>query len=262
MADNEKFKDVLNIAKKAFKRLHKEGKYNPKDLGKISEYKDLINATTEVLQSAIDHEVPQELKDYLDKDAFVFSGLKVHAQLTEARSYLKNEKGEVRPYYEFEQHILKLNSTYNTNYLEAEYLFATQSAQSATNWSGYSDDTERYYLEYRTAGDDRVRDSHAALNGIVLPKDDPFWHYFYPPNGWRCRCHVVEVLASKNEKSNSKTAIAQGEKATTTIGKNGNNTLEMFRFNPGIDKKLMPPSNSYTKVVGAKEAIQSINNSK
>uniref|UniRef100_A0AA94F0J5 Phage head morphogenesis domain-containing protein n=1 Tax=Flavobacterium columnare TaxID=996 RepID=A0AA94F0J5_9FLAO len=67
--------------------------------------------------------------------------------------------------------------------------------------AGYSDDTERYYLEYRTAGDDRVRDSHAALNGIVLPKRRPFWQKYYTPNGWRCRCHVVEVLASSNTKA-------------------------------------------------------------
>ncbi|MCH4828231.1 phage minor head protein [Flavobacterium columnare] len=80
----------------------------------------------------------------------------------------------MRPYADFEQKILQLNEAYNKNYLEAEYLFATQSAQSAASWAGYSDDTERYYLEYRTAGDDRVRDSHAAY-GIVLPKDDPFW---------------------------------------------------------------------------------------
>ncbi len=101
---------------------------------------------------------------------------------------------------------------------------------------GYSDDTERYYLQYRTAGDDKVRDSHRTLNGITLPKDDPFWLYYYTPNGWRCRCQVVEVLASKNEKSNSKTATAKAKDATTAIGKSGKNTLEMFRFNPGIDK--------------------------
>ncbi len=262
MSDNPSFKKVLNASQKAFKKLHGQGKYNPKDLGTIKEYKDLIDATAGVLQSAITHEMPQELKDYLDNDAFVFSGLKVHAQLTEARSYLKDENGQIRPYADFEQKILQLNEAYNKTYLEAEYLFATQSAQSAASWAGYSDDTERYYLEYRTAGDDRVRDSHAALNGIVLPKDDPFWQEYYTPNGWRCRCHVVEVLASSNTKSNSKQAIAKGEKATTEIGKSGKNTLEMFRFNPGIDKKLMPPNNSYTKVVGSKKAVKSINKSK
>ncbi|MCH4832862.1 hypothetical protein E5F92_009315 [Flavobacterium columnare] len=76
MSDNPSFKKVLNASQKAFKKLHGQGKYNPKDLGTIKEYKDLIDATAGVLQSAITHEMPQELKDYLDNDAFVFSGLK------------------------------------------------------------------------------------------------------------------------------------------------------------------------------------------
>lgn len=137
-------------------------------------------------------------------------------------------------------------------------MFATQSAQSAANWSNLEEDTERYWVEYRTAQDDRVRDSHKLLAGIILPKSDPFWNYYYPPNGWRCRCTAVEVLAKNNTKSNSEKAIEIGEKATTSIGKSGKNTLEMFRFNPGIDKKLMPPKNSYTKVVGANTVLKII----
>lgn len=45
-----------------------------------------------------------------------------------------------------------------------------------------------------------------------------------------------------------------GEDATSQISKDGKNRLEIFRFNPGKDKALMPPKNPYTKVGGAKEA--------
>jgi len=67
-----------------------------------------------------------------------------------------------------------------------------------------------------------------------------------PPNGWNCRCTTVEVLASDYSKSDSSKAIAAGEKATTQIGKNGKNKAEMFRFNPGKEKKIFPPKNAYT----------------
>ncbi|WP_318580765.1 hypothetical protein [Flavobacterium columnare] len=60
MSDNPSFKKVLNASQKAFKKLHGQGKYNPKDLGTIKEYKDLIDATAGVLQSAITHEMPQD----------------------------------------------------------------------------------------------------------------------------------------------------------------------------------------------------------
>lgn len=247
----KKFKEVLNTAEKSFKKLYERGKYNPKDLGKVQEYKDLVQATSEIFISAISHEVPEEMKSYLEKDAVIFSGLKTHAQLTEARSLLKDEIGNIRPYHLFEQDILKLNEKYNTNYLEAEYEFAVQSSQSAAQWANLQSDTSRYWLEYRTAGDERVRASHAALNGICLPADDSFWLEYYPPNGWRCRCVAVEILSSDGKLSDSEKSKKLGETATTQIGKDGNNKLAMFRFNPGAEKKIFPPKNAYSKVVGA-----------
>ena len=250
--------DLTKVAKKAFDYLHKKGTYKPEDLTKYKAYRDLITATAEVFNTAIPHEVPDEMRTYLEKDVFIFSGLKTHTQLTEARSKLKDEQGNIRPYYQFEQEILKLNNTYNRNYLEAEYQFAVQSAQSAANWANLQTDTSRYWLEYRTAGDERVRQSHATLAGICLPKDDAFWTEYYPPNGWRCRCTAVEVLARENTKSNPETAKKAGEEATTQIGKSGKNKLEMFRFNPGQEKKVFPPNNTYTKVVGATVVVTAL----
>ncbi len=240
-----KFKQVLNYAEKAFKALYEKQGYRPEDLAQITEYKGLINQTAELLSQQIPHETPAEMRQYLEQDVFVFSGLKTHAQLTEARSYLKDEKGNLRAYHDFEQKVLKLNEKYNRHYLEAEYEFAAHSAMSASQWANLQSDTERYWLEYRTAGDERVRASHDALRGVCLPKTDPFWDSFYPPNGWRCRCVAIEVLAREKTPSDSQKAQEIGEKATTQIGKNGKNKLAMFRFNPGKEKKIFPPSNSY-----------------
>jgi len=105
---------------------------------------------------------------------------------------------------------------YNKTYLESEYQFAVSSSQMASKWSELGS-SQRYNLQYRTAGDDRVRDSHKVLHDITLPKEDVFWNSFYPPNGWKCRCTVVEVLKDKYEISNSETATKAGEKATTEI---------------------------------------------
>ena len=211
----------------------------------MPEYAALIEATKDAFNPAIELVQSNVLKSYLDRDAFIFSGLKTHTQLAQARSLLKDDKGNIRPYYQFEQEITKLNNTYNKLYLEAEYEFAVQSAQSADQWSNLNNDTNRYWLQYRTAQDERVRESHQILNGITLPKDDPFWDKYYPPNGWRCRCVAVEVLARNNTLSDSTEAQKKGEQATTAIGKNGKNKLEMFRFNSGKQQKLFPPKNSY-----------------
>ena len=256
--DEEPINELLNITQKAFDVLYSRKSYKPDDLMNVPEFRAVVEHTAEVFSSAVPHEVPQEMRDYLEKDVFVFSGLKTHTQLTEARSYLKDENGNIVPYDRFEQKILKLNEQYNRHYLEAEYQFAVHSAQSAANWANLQENTSRYWLEYRTAGDERVRANHAVLNGICLPKDDDFWTEYYPPNGWRCRCVAVEVLARENTLSDSKKAKELGEKATTHIAPNGKNKLQMFRFNPGAEKKVFPPNNAYSKVVGAKDVKETL----
>jgi len=48
----------------------------------------------------------------------------------------------------------------------------------------------RPYWQYLAVLDERTRPAHRALHGKIVPADDPFWDYYYPPNGWGCRCRV------------------------------------------------------------------------
>ena len=141
--------------------------------------------------------------------------------------------------------MLAIDEAYNHNYLRAEYNFATNSTLSAVRWQNYAKDGDRYNLQYRTALDERVREEHRMLEGITLPPSDKFWDKYYPPNGWNCRCTVVQVLKDKYPTSNSDQACASGERATTQIGKDGSNKAAIFRFNPGKAMKLMPPKHPY-----------------
>lgn len=58
----------------------------------------------------------------------------------------------------------------------------------------------RPFWEYRTAGDSRVRPSHAAMQGKVYPASDPIWNTWYPPNGFRCRCAVFSMTKADGER--------------------------------------------------------------
>ena len=69
----------------------------------------------------------------------------------------------------------------------------------------------RPYWQYWTVGDTRVRDSHARLNGLVFPYDDPFWNYFYPSNGWRCRCKVRALKERQVKKKGLKVSSSNGK---------------------------------------------------
>ncbi len=68
-----------------------------------------------------------------------------------------------------------------------------RSAYSAGRYErGMKDDGAQFWL-YRTMRDGRVRNSHAVLNGVALPKGDAFWDTHFPPNGWRCRCKAYAI---------------------------------------------------------------------
>lgn len=49
------------------------------------------------------------------------------------------------------------------------------------------------YLRYVAVLDARTRPEHAIWHGTVLPVDHPWWNTHFPPNGWHCRCIVVQL---------------------------------------------------------------------
>ncbi|BEK34070.1 hypothetical protein RLQ69_000419 [Campylobacter jejuni] len=56
------------------------------------------------------------------------------------------------------------------------------------------------YFKYCTQKDALVRDKHRAFDGIVLPKDDPFWDTHYPHvsmHDYGCRCKVINLGESE-----------------------------------------------------------------
>ena len=253
------FKDFLKAAKTVFK----EKGYDP-DLLNRQEVVNLIKATHAVYKDAIDtgiadNDIPAAMMRKLDHDAFMFSGFKVHHELSEVGLSLRDDKGQVKGYDAFAHDVRKIHDTYNGAYLRAEYDFAVTSAQMAAKWGDVEAGGGRYDLQYRTAGDERVREEHAAMDGITLPADDPFWKSYYPPNGWRCRCTAVEVNRGKYPVSDSKKAMETGDKATTKLDRFGNNTAGIFRFNPGMEGKTFPPKHPYGKVdKGVRKTVETL----
>lgn len=81
-----------------------------------------------------------------------------------------------------------------------ETIFRTQSqiAFAAGKYANERHDAFIYNAlwgyRYVTAGDDRVRPTHAILDGVTLPKGHKFWQDFYPPNGWNCRCQAIPLF--------------------------------------------------------------------
>ena len=221
--------------------------------------------TNRILQHGLnagikDNEPPAAMLAKLRKDTFVFSGLKTHHQLKEAASWLLDDAGKLRSWEDFRKSVWSVHTSYNQTYLEPEYYFATGSAEMAAKWADFErDGGDRYNLQYRTAGDDRVRPDHQALNLTTPPFDDSFWNSYLPPLGWRCRCTTVQVRIGKYPVDDSAVAVAKGERATTRIDKNGDNKDDIFRFNPGKDRIIFPPRHPYRLVQDrVKEIVDSL----
>lgn len=176
----------------------------------------------------------------LTRSNYIFSGMKAFHELHEAFPSLLDENGNRKPFEQFLNDVQSIDSTYNGNYLRAEYNFVSASAEMAGRWEQFMRDGDRYNLQYRTQRDDRVRPEHAALDRVTLPPSDSFWEEFYPPNGWNCRCTVVQVRKSKYPATNHDEAMCLGDEALQR------DTKGIFRFNAGKEGKSVPDYNPYT----------------
>nr|DAW69739.1 MAG TPA: minor capsid component [Caudoviricetes sp.] len=242
--EREKLKKKFKGMMRALYR--QEGAMLDVEVLRESEVLDFIDAHAAVLDSTFDKvKMSDGMRLSLQKSDWIFSGMKTFHELHEAFPSLLDEHGERKPFERFYNDVRKVDETYNRNYLRAEYNFATASAEMAAKWEQYERDGDRYYLQYRTVGDNHVREEHAAINGTTLPVSHPFWDTHYPPNGWNCRCLVVQVRKSSHEQTSeeelSKRTKALAEQQVKSKGKS-----EMFRFNPGKQRKVFPDYNPYT----------------
>lgn len=205
------------------------------------EITDFIDTHTEILSSPLQESGMSELmKTRLTESNYIFSGIKTFHELNEAFPSLLDEKGKRKPFEQFLNDVQKIDKTYNGNYLRAEYNFAQASAGMAEKWEQFTEDGDDYLLQYRTANDSKVRPEHAELHGITLPAEDNFWDEYFPPNGWNCRCTVVQVLKSRYEQTPHNEAMERGQQVLQT------DKQKMFRFNPGKNGSSFPAHNPYT----------------
>ena len=174
------------------------------------------------------------MTDALKHDAYIFSGFKAYHTLAEAGITLVDANGGIKPLEAFKNEAGEVFKRQGLN-LTAEYSHAVNTAQMAAKWQQIESDGDRYDLQYRTVGDDKVREAHRALAGTTLPPSDPFWSAYAPPNGWGCRCYAIQVRKDKYKSTNtSAEAIAYGDASTSKPKQ------QIFRTNLGKERRLFP----------------------
>lgn len=134
---------------------------------------------------------PDALKTAMELNLFQFSAAKTLAEVQKLNELWRGSAG----FEEFKAKAEQVTQVFNKIWLRTEYDTAYHVAESSVTYYRLIGKSDIFpYWEYRTVGDDRVRDEHAILHGSVFPVNDvqgSVWNKIYPPNGWNCRCYVV-----------------------------------------------------------------------
>jgi len=152
---------------------------------------------------------PKKERKFIEKsfksNLSVFSGAKTFQELLELSVNVFNKDGTKKSFNDFKKVAKKIDNRYNVNWLFAEKNAAFRQANGAENWLQIQDDKESLpLLRYQTIGDERVRPLHEELDYKTYPVDHEFWDSWYPPNGWNCRCVVIQIESGKITKGSFK----------------------------------------------------------
>lgn len=165
----------------------------------------IFKSAAEFLSSkeAVPMEVYKELEKKSKDRAFSVSHYASAEVLNQFLRELVNAVEDGTTYDTFLENMntfLERNGYTAVNPWHASVIFETN-VQTAYNAGHYEtmQKAKKYrpYWQYKTAGDGRVRETHAAMQDKVYAADDPIWNVWYPPNGYRCRCTVVSLTEAQ-----------------------------------------------------------------
>lgn len=136
------------------------------------------------------------------KQAWEVAGVSCKETMAMLKSEAEKAFTQGITFNEFKENIkLKGFEAENPYHLRTNFNMAIAGATAAARWKQIWDQRHIFpYLRYQTMEDPAVREEHAALNGYVKKVEDPWWQTWYPPNGWGCRCSVVQLTGNQAEK--------------------------------------------------------------
>jgi SPP1 gp7 family putative phage head morphogenesis protein len=173
--------------------------------------RDLLAKVAASLQAALEDGVPFEqwatsgVRDTLDEAGWTAYGTK-------------------------EQEPSRLRKIYETN---------MRVARAAGQWERVQRTKRQLpYLLYALGPSEKHRPEHEAWAGLVLPVDDPFWDTHAPPNGWGCKCRLIQLTQVGAEQRGIDEAPDDGTYEWTNPKTGGTEELPVgidpgWDFNPG-----------------------------
>ncbi|AZA90930.1 Mu-like prophage protein gp29 [Chryseobacterium nakagawai] len=177
----------------------------------------------------------------MEYNVFEFSASKTEARYASMMELMTDGDSGIRDYNEFEKLCLEKTDDLNTRYLQTEYNLSVAVGQNSAAYVRFmaEKDTVTDLVQYQTVGDENVREAHQVLNGKIFSLNDPEAMKLWPPNGFGCRCEMLQYIGSGK-------AIS-GRSATELIySRDGNYKGSQFEINRGDLKKVFTQKQFYS----------------
>lgn len=195
----------------------------------------------------------QLMLQMMEYNLFEFATGKTESRLAAMKELLFDENKELRDFSSFRVEADKLMTDYNHNWLETEYNLSVAVGQNSARYVEFmaEKDTVTSYVKYQTAGDDRVRATHAALDGKVFNLNDKEAMDLWPPNGYGCRCEMLQFLGEGKE------VAISGDKAKSLVYSSDPKYKDsQFEINRGDLKQVFTKKQFYSE---GKQLSENIN---
>lgn len=187
----------------------------------------------------------------MELNLFDFATTKSEARLASMSDLLINkDTNTLRSFSEFKQECAGL--FHNESWLKTEYNLSVATGQnSAAFIRAEAEQDEFPYIEYFTAGDNNVRDLHAALNHRIFNLNDAEARKLWPPNGYGCRCEMIQYphKPAQGESMRGKDAVA-------LLGEDFKESA--FYVNRGDVKKIFLEDQFYKTEKGIKDKLSAM----
>ncbi len=161
---------------------------------------------------------------------------------------IDKEKNQIRSFDDFKKLAAAKGKDFNENWLQAEYNLSVSVGQNSAAYHRFMSekDTVTSYVQYQTAGDSKVRKEHDKLDGAIFNLSDKEAMKFWPPNGYGCRCEMIQYNRTPRPDQ-----VMSGSTAMQMMDdENGTFSKSQFAINRGDLKEVFTKKQFYSDIKG------------
>lgn len=224
----------------------------------VEEGLQLLNGLKEGYGVTTGYDTPDTLAlQLMEYNLFEFSASKTEARLAAMSDLLiDKEAQQIRSFSDFKRLASEKVSSFNNEWLRSEYNLSVAVGQNSAAFHRFmaEKDTVTSFVQYETIGDDNVRASHQVLDGKIFSLDDKEALKVWPPNGYGCRCEMLQYNRTPQPGQ-----VTSGNDALQLIKSADKRFADsQFEINRGDLKQVFTEKQFYSDIKGLPEKLNTM----